>query len=178
MAITLNLLPQDKIVSKSLAKFLQLSRVLGVVVLTVFVIYSIGVGIVMFLNNDKLKTLEANNVELKSKVAELQTSEQQIVLIKDRIKKIETVKSIPSALNNLTAVIGLISNLSERSKVTELDADTKKVDLTVNFKSNFDMTSFMDQIKSTNSFKSITLSSYGLNPTSGYLISLGLLNTK
>lgn len=178
MAITLNLLPQDKIVSGSLAKLLKICRVLSVVALALFVIYSIGAVSLIILNNGKVSKAEAENTSLKTKISELEVSEQQIVLIKDRIKKIETVRSIPSALGNLTGVIDLITGLGERSKVTELDADTKKVDLTVNFKSNFDMTSFIDLVKSSKSFKSVILSAYGLNPTTGYLVSFSLMNAK
>lgn len=178
MSITLNLLPQDKIISGNLAKFLKISRVLSVVFLFIFIVYAVGSGVMIYMNSVKINKLSSENSDYSKKISELKASEQQIILIKDRIKKIDTVMAIPSALKNLSNVISLISNLTEKSRVTELSADSKKVDLSVNFKTNADMVSFTDLVRNTNLFKSVTIGSYGLNPTTGYLISFSLINSK
>lgn len=178
MAITLNLLPQDQIVSGSLGKFLKISKSLSVIFFAIFILFAIGMTIFIITNNSKLKSLTSNVSSLKEDVIALEVSEKQIFLLKDRIKKIETLKTIPSSLKNLAGTIELVNTLSPTAKVTELDLDSKKVDLTVNFKSNFEMNSFLSTVKQSKSFSSVIVSSFGLSPTTGYLISFNLLTSK
>lgn len=177
MAITLNLLPQDRIISGDLFKILKFTRILGVISLAIFIIYSIFIGVFIFLNSNKIRTLQSTSSTLKSQVIQLESSEAQIILIKDRIKKIQTLQAMPSSLNNLASTVSLLQNLSDRARVTELDVDSKKSDLSVNFKSNFEMENFLDLIRNSDEFKSVVVGSYGFNPTTGYLVTFNL-NTK
>lgn len=178
MAITLNLLPQEKQISGTTGKIIKFSKSASVVILFGFIVYCLAIGVFMYLNSQKLKTLQTNNASLKNKVAELQASEQQIVIIKDRIKKIELARGLPSAMTNLGLVTDAIQLLPDTAKVTELEVDPKKVDLTVNFKTNIDMSRFLNTLKSSSTFKSVVVTSFGLNPTTGYLISFNLINLK
>lgn len=174
MAIKVNLLPQDQIVSGSLGKFLKASRSINTIALSLFLIFTVGISALIFMQSRQVSSLNADNDKLKRDIAALEVSEQQMVLLKDRIKKIQTVQTLPNSLKNLEGVEVMIGSLPQSASVTDLEIDSKKVELSVNFKSNSDMSSFIENIKNTTLFKSVILSSFGLSPTTGYLVGLSI----
>lgn len=174
MAITLNLLPQDQVVDTRVVKFVKVLRSLNMVFIGVFVVFVLGAGVLFYMNNSKLKTLTKETIRLKEEVSSLEVSEQQVVLLKDRIKKIQTVQAIPSSLRNMKSVDTLLSTIPENVSVTELGLDAKKIDLSLKFKSNFELQQFLDGLKGSPVFKSAVITSFGLSPTTGYLVSFDL----
>lgn len=175
MAITLNLLPQDQVISGTLGKFLRIGKSLGLIVLIIYLLFSIGYTFLLITNNTKIKELTLANNSAEMKVLELESSESKAFLLKDRIKKIETLKLIPSSLNNLAGAIGLLDTLPPTARVTELNLDSKKVELTVNLKSTGDLSRFLESAKNSGKFGSVIITSFGLSPTTGYLVSFNLL---
>lgn len=178
MAITLNLIPQDQVITGKLAKFLKAVKAMGIISLVIFVFSVLGITGLIVLNSSKINNLNSQVEALKDQVLDLQVSEQQIAFLKDRVQKIQIVREIPDSLENLSSVESLIGEISETTKVTELDVDSKKAGFSLNFKSNADMLSFFEKLKESTIFKSVILSSFGLSPTTGYLASFSVLDIK
>src|SRR5687768_15240179 len=123
MAITVNLLPQDQIAHGAFGKILRGSRSITIIALSLFLIAIAGSGVLIFVQSRRVSDLNQVNDKLKSEIASLEVSEQQMVLLKDRIKKIQTLQSLPNALKNLTGVQSLIDTLPETASVTNLEID-------------------------------------------------------
>lgn len=174
MAITLNLVPEEQAVSSGFRKAAGIARTLTVVFTAVLLIFIIGIIFYLVLNNNKLKELVSETDSLKSKISSLEVSEQQIILLKDRIGKIQSLAQLPSAGRNLSSVSTILSQLPSEVGVTELSLDSKKIDLSLKFKSNYNLSQFMDFAKNSEVFKSVVMSSFGMSPSSGYLVSLDL----
>lgn len=174
MAIKLNLLPPELAVDKNLGAALKLTRSLGIISLAAFIFFVIGVSGFFIYDSITLKNLTNDVAGLTSQISLQSTSEQQVVLLKDRIKDITTVQAIPSSLPNLIATDPFISALSTNDAVTELNIDPQKMDILLNFKSNADLTTFLKSLSSSTAFNTVTLTSFGLNPTSGYSVGVNI----
>lgn len=169
MAIKLNLLPPELAIDKKTGTFLKTLRSVNLIAVAVFLIFTLGISGYFIFTSILLRNKENTLEGLKSQIKTRQTSEQQIVLLKDRLKKISTAQKIANSTDNLAAVDPILSLLSPDSAVTEMDIDSSKIGLLISFKSTSDLTAFFDGLKKSTEFKSATLTSFGFNPTTGYL---------
>lgn len=176
MAVKVNLLPPEYAVPSGLNKVLGITRMLGVIALAAFLIFGLGLGTFFVISQLQLNNLNNANTALKSQLLSQQTAETQVVLLKDRVKKIKTAQNTPSSIKNLTNANPFLANLGGSSSITELDVDSKIVAATVNFRSNSDMSSFIKSLTGSTVFKTILISSFGFNPASGYLMTVNMAN--
>lgn len=168
----LNLLPPELSVSKDLNALLKTLRALGVIAIAAFFIFGIGVGVFFIISTISLNGINANVVRLTSQVSAQQKSEQQIFLVKDRIAKIVTIQKFPDSLPNLVAIDTFLSSLSENSSVNEISIDPAAVTLSVNIKTNSDLSTFLESLQSSGVFQSIIITSFNLNTANGYALEI------
>ena len=172
MPVKLNLLPPERAVGKNLNSFLKTVRALGVIGVAAFFVSAIGTGVFFIFSTISLNGTNADIARLTSQVSAQQQSEQQIVLIKDRVAKIASIQALPSSLPNQTAIEPFLSNLSTNSSLRELDINPTSVDLSLNIKANSDLSAFLESLQSSNVFKTVNLTSFNLVPSNGYSIEI------
>lgn len=175
MTIKLNLLPPELAVDKKTASILKSVRAFNLIFTALFVIFTIGLSAYFIFASIMLKNKLASVDSLKNKIKTLQTSEQQMVLLKDRIKKINTAQAKSSSLTNLDAIDPILSTLSQESQITELNVDIAKIVFLISFKSTSDLTNFFENLSKSTGFKSATLTSFGFNPITGYLAGISVI---
>ena len=174
MAITLNLLPPEEAVGKNLSKVLKSIRAIGVIAIAGFIIFVVGVSGFFVFSYLTLKNSQTIVADLESQIKTREVSEQQIVLLKDRIQKIASAQKSPSSMKNLGSVEPYIKSMSGESQITEMGADSKKVTITVNFKSNSELSSFLKNMTGSTVFKTVALSSFAFNPATGYALGVDI----
>lgn len=175
MAVNLNLLPPELTVSKTLNKLLNASRAFSVISVTAFLVFTVIVGALFVVNTISIRGLKTKNTNLQSQIKNQEASEQQLILVKDRIKKISLVQSVPSSAKSLTDIEPVLSAVSGNSSVNEFNTTQDKIGLTLGFRSNSDLTNFMKTISISTAFKSIVMSSFGFSPLTGYTVSFDLI---
>jgi len=122
----------------------------------------------------QLRDVSSENDALKAQITAQSTSEQRLVLIKDRLKKVRTVKGLTSSQENLANFETLNASTGASVDLTEVDISPQKVDLSVRLDSNNELTSFMTALTGSSVFEKITLTSFGFNPVGGYLANIRL----
>jgi len=172
MAIKLNLLPEEHAVNNSLSSFLKTAKALGVIGIAAFLIFGVGLGIFFILSTISLNSVNANVAKLTSRVEAQQKSEQQIVLVKDRIKKVASIQDLPNSLPNLKAIDAYLVNLSGTGSVGQLTVDPKGANLTLSLRTYSDLTNFLENIQSSDDFGSVSLESFSLNSKTGYSVEI------
>jgi len=175
MAIKMNLLPPEYVVSGAVGKVLSISRSLGVILLAGFIIFIIGLAGFFIISSIQLNSLTKRSDTLKAQISTREQSEQQLVLLKDRLKKIKTAQGMPSSDKNLSNLDPIIAAIPPNASLTELSADTQKVDVSISFRNNADLANFLKSISQIKTFKSALMTTFGFNPTSGYLVSVRFL---
>jgi hypothetical protein len=174
MAVNFNLLPPELAVSKSLGRVLKTLRALGVISIAVFLVFAVGLGILFIISTISLNSLNNSISQQESQVSADEASEQQIIILKDRIAKISQAKLVPSALKSVINFDTLLSNLSPDSTISQFNADSSKVDISMGFKSNSDLTAFLQAVTTSKLFKSVILSSFGYGPSQGYSVGMSI----
>lgn len=174
MAVTLNLMPQELVVTGSWGKILKTLRMLNVILLSGFLIFALGVAAFFIFSSLSLRSMTAQEDSLKAEIATQVTVEQQIVLLKDRIAKIKKVQTLPSSAGNLDKLSPLLGSTGQNSSLSELDVDPKKIDVSIIFKTNSDLSNFMKNVLPESAFKNVSLSSFSFSPVSGYLAAFNM----
>lgn len=172
MTIKINLLPENYALAGSVGQVVKLVRPLNVILLALFLVTVIGMGGFFVFGSLSLKSLGSANDSLKSQIQTQEVAEQQIVLLKDRLGQIKTVQAIPNVTGNLNNVDTFLTSLSGNSLISGLDVGPLKTSTSIVFKTNSDLTNFMQSLNSNKIFDSISLGTFSYNPAGGYLVGL------
>lgn len=172
MPIKLNLLPQSATVSTGLGKTLKQVKTVGIVLLGLFLFFVLGVSGYLVYGSINLSNLTNEEDSIKSRIKSQETVEQRMVLLKDRIAKINKARTSPSVQKNLSSVNSLITALPEGVVLTELNLDQKKTDLSLMFGTSNSLSSFLELVKTNAGFKRAALTAFSFNPVSGYTVGL------
>jgi Tfp pilus assembly protein PilN len=175
MAVNLNLLPQDLAVGSSLNRIIRIIRAINVISIVAFIIFAVGVGAFYAVSSVRLNSLTSENKASISQIKERQTTEQRLILLKDRIAKIKLAYSSDSIAKSIDLVSPLLSQLPEDASVTEMNLDANKITISILFKSSSEISNFLEKIYSSKDLTGVTLTSFGFNPTTGYLVSMNLI---
>lgn len=175
MAVNLNLLPQDLAIGRNYSKIIKVIRAVNIILLTFFLISLIGIGIFYSINSLRLSSLVSQNKNLISKIKAEETTEQKLILLKDRIAKVKLAYSSDSLTKSIDLVSPIISQLPDTALINELNLDMNKITASFLFRSGGDVSTFFQNIYSSNLFKGVNLTSFGFSPKTGYLVSLELV---
>lgn len=175
MAVKVNLLPQDLSIPTSLTRTIKIIRAVNVISLAGFILFALGVAVFLVISSFQLQSISAENDQLTSQIKNLQTTEQKLVLLKDRVGKIKLAGGSDTTSPTVGLIGPLLSQLPTNASVNELTLDTKKITTSILFKSSNDVSSFFQKIYSSTSFSLASLTSFGFNPKTGYLVSLSLI---
>ncbi|KKR69655.1 MAG: hypothetical protein UU12_C0040G0013 [Candidatus Woesebacteria bacterium GW2011_GWA2_40_7b] len=174
MATKINLLPPGFGVTGNLGKILKAVRMVGVIGLAFFLVFGLGISIYFIVSTITFNALKSETNSLKEQVKTLQTTEQQIVLLKDRIGKINMALGLPEAIKNLIAIEPFISNLSSSASLNQLEIDAQKIDLSFQFRSTADTSAFIKSLSDMKDFRSVVLTSFGYDSTNGYTVGISI----
>lgn len=175
MAVKLNLLPPGAGVTGRLGKFLNTTRMLGVISLAFFLVFALGISAFFIFSTATVSSLNRDVDALKSQISTLETTETQAVLLKDRLGKIKTALNLPSSVKNLDAAAPLISNLSPTASLNAFDVDPQKADLSIVFTTTSDTSAFIKSLSVSKNFTTATLMSYSYSPSGGILVGVRLI---
>ncbi|KKR44847.1 MAG: hypothetical protein UT93_C0005G0012 [Candidatus Woesebacteria bacterium GW2011_GWF1_40_24] len=176
MQENLNLLPQNLQISKGLDSVLKTSKALGVILIVVFIVFSLGTGAFFIYSKITLNNVQTNVEQLKSQVKAQEGSEQQLVLLKDRLAKISSIKSTPNASKNIINMDILFRNMSPSSTMNQLEVTPTKIGVSMLIRSNEDLTAFIKNLKTNEMFNVVNLTSLGYSMNAGYSVIVSLSN--
>lgn len=176
MPVNLNLLPENLQVSKGLTDLLKTARALSVISVVAFLIFASGVGGFFIFEKTNYDSTRTNVEFLKKQVKDQEASEQQLVLLKDRLAKIASIRGNPNASKNIENINTLFNNLSPNTTVNQANISPTKVDINLVIKSNDDLTTFIQNMKNTKLFNLVDMTSLGYSANSGFSAVVTLSN--
>jgi Tfp pilus assembly protein PilN len=170
----LNLLPQNLQISKSLEKILKAIRAFNVIFIVTFAIFCLGAGGFFIYSRLTLGNIQTNNTQLESQIKAQEDSEQKLILLKDRLAKISSIKSTPTSVKNTTNLGSLLVNMSPSTIMNKASVSPTGIEISFAVGSNEDLTALFQNIRSSTMFKLVDLSSFGYAAGAGYAVGLTL----
>lgn len=175
MPVKLNLLPEELSVNKGLASVLKTIRGINIILIVTFIISSLGMGGFFIFSKISFSNLQSKVNTLKTQVKAQESSEQQLILIKDRLSKISSLKTIPNAEKSIVNIDNIVNtNILPDTRAGEISVSPISVNLSLIVASNKDLSTLIGSIKNTDMFSTVELSNLSYSPLSGYTAEITL----
>ena len=173
--MAINLLPKDLIPGAGFIKSAGILRRLVTLGFAVFVIIAMGIVGFFIFNSLSIRNSDNKQSELKNSIKSLEQTEQGMVLVKDRIGKVQQVNALPSSAEESANLSTIFSQASGLGTLTEAIIEKEKLDTTFSVSSSSALTQLLATIVTGENYKRVELMSFSFNPNVGYLVSLAFV---
>ena len=170
MAANVNLLPKELAPSESVNKLGKVLNTFAAGVTGLFIVLAVAGGLTLYFFTARFNNLNQEQTDLKNSITNLQTSESQLILLKDRIGKIQTL--LGSRVNE-----GLYTKQKEITNSLPSDMALERNEIgqgksTIELVSNTSrsVTDLMSVILSKSDLSSLIMQEMTFNPYQGYKI--------
>jgi len=170
----INLLPTDLAPKGPTLKIINYLKQVIFVGFVVFLLISLGLGGFLILTSLELQNSLSRQENLKNQIKNLEQTEQKMVLLRDRVEKINKILSMPNIQSDISNTQKIVDFNSSNINIRELEFSIDKVKLSVTASSSASFKELVDSLTQTNYYKTIILSSLNFNPNVGYSASFEL----
>src|SRR3989304_3721085 len=171
---TVNLLPTDISPKGPIVKLSNLLKNLAAIFFAIFLFAAFGMVAMFILNNAQIKDLEARSEQLKTSIRSLETTEQSLILVKDRIGKAKTALALESGKDETEGMGIITSGLPVGATLSEAVVSKDSLVTTFIALDSGSLANLMAIVISQETFKNVELVSFSFNPNSGYVPSFSM----
>ncbi len=174
MLAQINLIPQKRgqAINSPLSRTLQR---FAIVLALIVVVLGIAGGAFLYIRNQELTTREARRDELKNEVLLLQQNEGQLVLLKDRLQKAQTILADRGQYKSLEFFNTFVESFSGRVQIVEVSIEQGINKLTVHVDDSIVLSQVVSQLEESTDYPNITVENIGYRSTIGYTLVISIL---
>lgn len=166
----INLLPQDLSPRRTIVKASDTLKRVSFLWFMVILVFSGVMVATFFVFAYQIRSTVTNQEGLKSSIKALQQTENQLILVKDRLQKIEKVAGLDTAYEEAEGLSVLRNILPEGAELTEAELTSGQSNLEIKTTSSVVFSQLMSKLVSSSIYKFINIESFEYTPTKGYLI--------
>ena len=170
----INLLPKDLIPKKSILKLsgtIKRISMIGYSLLLVTVV--VGIGVVIMLSR-QINLSKSRQEGLIAKITSYEQTEQQLVLIKDRLNKADKVLTTNSALPEIEVFSQLLQLFPGGVSLDQTGITSNGTQINLAVQSSSALVELFASLLSSKLYQSVELNSFSYDSLNGYRISLSL----
>ena len=171
MAIKIDLLPAESKIKGGYLKAAKLAKSINLIFFSAFLVIGLLLAIYVVFLSVMLKNTKRDNDFLISEIKKYQTSEQKIVLLKDRLSKIKTLLKLDTASDLLNKIKPIMGQLTQDATITNLKIQPEGASVSMVFKTSGAFGQFLSS-QEEGKFKSLTIDTVSFNPAIGFLVNL------
>jgi len=172
MALKINLLPEDHVKDKKAKRISRIVRTGTLAILALFILIGGAEAGILYYLSQQLDDLAQEQSNIKLSIANLESTEQNLVLIKDRVQKIQELlnnrpdEEIISKQKLITNA--LLTNLSVKSIVIR----PPDYNIEITAASSLSVADLFQELSQKPGFDSLVLETTSFNPYEGYVLNL------
>lgn len=171
----INLLPQELKPNKSVLIIAKKLKKTSIIFASFFVLTFLIIIGLQYYYSKKITQSVNSQMELESQIKSMESTEQQLVLIKDRIEKIISIAQ-KGTVDEEVDVVSKVSDLAADGMVVKsISIDKDLVQITVVTNSLTLASKYLSSVTSLQGLKYINLISFDFSPTLGYTIDLNFI---
>ena len=173
--MAVNLLPKELKPKRYIVKISKILTNVALIALLVFVISAVVVTGVFFVVSSRLSSSQEKHEELSTQIKALQETEQKIVLIKDRLEKINTMRSKASASDNIDILDDVIKISEGTAIINGASLSDVNANVQVVVDSSLNLTKFLSGVFMSGGFKKIEMLSFEFKKEEGYTVEFSFM---
>ncbi len=170
MAQTINLLPVELARGKEVNSLLARLKIASIVICTILLLFSMAGLAYVVITKRNVDTLVVTRDSVKAEVLNLETSEQQLVLLKDRLQKILDYRAADTTQGQLENQKKIIDILPEEISVIGSKIDAADAKIGLNSATLTPLKDITERLISEKLVTQLALSNITYNQTTGYQI--------
>lgn len=167
----INLIPSEMAVPARAVKFAKVISKVSIISSIVLLLVILGLGsYYIYLSLEDKKITQSVN-GLKNRISALSQNEQKLILAKDRLSKITSVKKAKSANNEVTNYQKFINQISGSGEfqITEANLTTKGTEITLVSQNSSNLTGILKALDEIKGYQRVIISSLAYNQGSGFV---------
>jgi Tfp pilus assembly protein PilN len=147
----------------------------SIISLFIFLIAALSLTGAYFYFLQRTKASISEHERLKTEIRALEATEQRLILVKDRLTKIESVYGTNDAEEEISAFETVSSFATEGVFVNDLDIQKDSLAVSLTASSLSELTRFTGNLVRLGGFNKIILNSMEFDPEEGYVVSLSAI---
>lgn len=170
----INLLPDSFKIKPSTVKTSELLKKIYIV-LFVLIFISVATSIGLFyMYNSKIKDAETRKQSVITQIKALEETEQRLILVKDRLEKVEQISKASSAEKELKGFDFLVNDIDLYVVIERVVAENNSLTLNIKSNSTVETFDFLDSVEDSGEFSSIAIKSMRFNSGTGFETDMSL----
>ena len=170
----INLLPTEISPKGPVAKISNLIKNFAVISFVLFLLTALGMLAVFVLNSVQIRSLNESSEALKTSIESLETTEQSLVLVRDRLTKVKLVLADKSGGDEAEGLGTVTSGLPASVALTEAVISKDVLDTTFVATDSQGLTALMARIISQEAISKVDLVSFSFNTNAGNIPSFSM----
>jgi len=170
----INLLPEElkpKTYAIKLSKNLRKAAIYGLVVFFIFLVVLGGASLALdFRNSTLLKT----EMDLKNQVQTYEATEQRLILVKDRLGKIDTVLTAENTSSGIDSLELISNNLPPNVILSKADIETDHINVLFSTDTSQNISNLYSALEGMK-FTQVSLLAFNYNTEVGYQVSMEIV---
>ncbi len=173
--MAINLLPVDLTPQTSVTRLVFYTKKITTIAFGLFVVSLLASLGYLFVLSSQIQSATAEKESLKASLASLEQTEQSMVLLRDRLTKINSVLSVSDSFDGVSN-FGEVQNQATALGITVRDVEMApgRTEFTILLTDSSLLVNLVASLAQNENYKRIELSSFNFNPTSGYFVTFVL----
>lgn len=163
-----NLLPKDKTLSEKAIKTNKLLTKVAIATGVAFLLITAAGTGAYFLLNHQLNVAKQKQSDLTTSVQNLQSTEAGLILIKDRVQKVDSVLAARSSETSFEKQKSILDSAGGDISFKTSDIDTSRSVLELSSTSSLELLNLMQKLNARDDFATLYLNELLFNPLQGY----------
>jgi|GEM_PF-2689908 len=172
MSQTINLLPIDLVRGKEVGKLLSVLKASSIFLCALVLVVAIAGFAFVYLQKNDLTQVQTRRDTVRSEVLALEESEKQLVLLRDRLAKIEKIRSEDTSTPLFEAQKIILDNAPVEVTLGESDINAGTSSLTLVSQSIDPLRTLIANLESSSYDRPLSISTFTLNALVGYKLVL------
>ena len=159
----INLLPTEFRPNSSVVNFGQKLNKVALISLVVFLIFGITSLASIFLLRYRVGVSQGVAKDLSTQVSAMEQTEQRLILIKDRLTKIDSIRSSASLYDTVVIFKHIYDNIPEGLEIVSAEINSRQINTNVEFDNSSELARFLAQTVSDGRYNLIKINSLEFN---------------
>ncbi|OGM18455.1 hypothetical protein A2686_02515 [Candidatus Woesebacteria bacterium RIFCSPHIGHO2_01_FULL_38_10] len=170
----INLIPQEIKPKANVLKTANLLKKIAITESIFLLVFAIIVFGSIFILSSRLKDSHSKDDKLRSEIKALEQTEQRLMLVKDRLGKIENIYSWDDASQEVLIAEGVVNTLPEGVVLRSAVLKETQVNLTIEVVNSESFSNLLSSLVNSGKYKTIKIESLDFDPEKGYIIELAI----
>lgn len=172
MKTSINLIPPELTPDEKIVKIGATAKKISVFGFSLYLILGISGGSLIYILKNQVNSNHQIIAEVKANIQALAATEQKIILLKDRLTKVNDVKVEADKEDNLLKFERVMSLIPEGALLTEGSFGKGVAEASFLVSDSSSLKNLMNSLTTLDIYKQIIMTGFSFNPTLGYSISV------